>query len=555
MTSAEWKKDSLRAIITLNKSSLPACSKKWRDFIHKRLSWGVGFFELRDDQLSSGDLNFLRKIIPKKKQLLSFRKSKRSCFFKQDLSSLVWDWPLEKGLLPLSSKTFVSTPSSFRSLKVKSGGGVQNRGKSSSLKSPILSLHTRTIESFEQLCEKLLQHKAGHFKLSVPVKNFKELWQGHLWFLEDPEHRSFLPVSEKEQKREGLWRWYRQIFGPLMKLHFIRESRSGLSDQSFLYEHLVSLSIKKNYHTLFAAVLGDPVTHSASPAFHRKFFAQQKLFGQEGMIFTKMTMNEEELTKENLCILQKMGLVFAALTSPLKKKAFQICDKVDSSALSVESVNTLVFKNQKWVGSSTDQYGLQALLMHAERTVRMNKRPYTETKEEMTKRTERRGINEDKACHLALCNEKKERNLGKSFKKGFNNKGDKIVVWGGGGMKKILEKELLFADFYSARTGLLMIRETKEKAAVSEEEVFYEEKLATHSDKNFIVIWAVGRNRMPCCRFPPASWKPQWVVDLNYTEDSPGLEYALLSGAQYISGKIMFKHQAKKQQQYFLAIY
>ena len=59
---------------------------------------------------------------------------------------------------------------------------------------------------------------------------------------------------------------------------------------------------------------------------------------------------------------------------------------------------------------------------------------------------------------------------------------------------------------------------------------------------------------MSSCVFPPAPWKPQLVLDLNYTEDSPGREYALLVGADYISGKLMFEYQAKKQQKFFSKI-
>ena len=473
------KAGNLNSIITLNKSNLPAHKEKWPDFINKRLAWGLRFFELRDDQLNTDDLSILLKVIPKEKQLLSFRTSKNSLFLKQDLSSLTWDWPLEKGPPP-------HLP-------------------------PILSLHERKKETLNQLFEKLMKHKAHHFKLAVPIRNFKELMQGHLWFLEDPEHRSFLPISERGEV--GRWRWYRQIFGPQMKLHFIRESRGEVFDQPFLYEHLLFLnvnhpkpemktsapSISPKYFP-FAAVLGAPIFHSASPAFHRK------LFSKKGMIFTKITMKEEEFTKETLYILQKMGLVCAAITSPLKKKAFQVCDEIDSAAKSIQSVNTLVFKDKNWFGSSTDQYGLQALLNSVED--------------------------------------------GKFFKNSSSSEEDqrKTVVWGGGGLKNILKKELPFAHFYSARTG-----QKKEGIPFDSEKKLQRKK---QEDKSpYTIIWAVGRNRMPDCVFPSSAWKPKWVIDLNYTENSPGKEYALLMGAEYISGTTMFKHQAKKQQRIFSKIF
>ena len=443
------KNISLNAIITLNKKSLPTDIKKWSSFIDKRCSWGLRFFELRDNELSDSDLNILLKIIPKEKQLLSFRKINNSFFLKKDLSSFSWDWPLEKGKPPCSP--------------------------------PVLSVHRRRQESVSQICKKLLAYKAHHFKLAVPVKSLTELMQGHLWFLEDPKHRSFLPVS-----KEGKWRWYRQLFGPHMKWHFIRESLCGVPDQPFLYEHLISIAQKKKPQSvLFAAVLGDPIMHSASPGFHRGFFAKK------GMIFTKITLNEKEFTKENLYILQKMGLIFAAITSPLKKKAFQLCDETDSFTKLFQSVNTMIFKDQKWLGYNTDEYGLNCFLQKV-------------------------GLDEKKH----------------------------IIIWGGGGIRTVLEQQFPLADFYSARTGK---KRTKATPSVKKNVLSTASKISCPD----VVIWAVGRARMSDCQFPPLSWKPQKIIDLNYTENSPGLEYALLTGAKYVSGKTMFAHQAKKQQEYF----
>ena len=44
------------------------------------------------------------------------------------------------------------------------------------------------------------------------------------------------------------------------------------------------------------------------------------------------------------------------------------------------------------------------------------------------------------------------------------------------------------------------------------------------------------------------------MIDINYTEDSPGLEYALQVQAEYINGKEFFKEQAQKQREIFLQI-
>ena len=66
------------------------------------------------------------------------------------------------------------------------------------------------------------------------------------------------------------------------------------------------------------------------------------------------------------------------------------------------------------------------------------------------------------------------------------------------------------------------------------------------------LIWAVGRKRMrEGCLKPPKNWKPLKVIDINYTEDSHGLEYALQNSSHYINGRELFKEQAKKQREIF----
>ena len=452
----------LKAVITLNKKVLPRDLSQWPTFVKKRLfNYGLKFFELRDDDLTTKEIKLLRKIIPREKQLLSFKKPGQSPFTQPSPATAFCDWPLEKGPPPSLTK-----PPAVLSL--------HKRGKTQSLKPAVA---------------KLLRHRASCYKLAVPVQNLRELMQGHRWFLQAPLVRAFLPVSKKDQP--GRWRWYRQIFGPYMPLHFIRESLQGVPDQPFLYEHLMALNIKKKISDVknlkFGAVVGQPVAHSASPAFYRSCFARR------GMIFTKIPLQEKEFTNPNLQILQDMGLWFLAVTSPLKKKALQICDRPALCARQARAVNTLIWKNQQWWGYNTDAHGLEAFFQ--------------------------------KAWVMRPPAGKKTTGPLKA--------GQTVAVWGGGGMKSVLQNTLPFAVFYSARTGKPRLARSLPPPPQT-------------------VVWAVGRNRMKSSRFPPASWKPQKVVDLNYTEDSPGREYALRTGAKYVSGKTLFQHQAKKQKSLFL---
>lgn len=108
-----------------------------------------------------------------------------------------------------------------------------------------------------------------------------------------------------------------------------------------------------------------------------------------------------------------------------------------------------------------------------------------------------------------------------------------VAVWGGGGTHQAIEKVLPEANYYSSRTGELK----KGEAMKSGPEV---------------VIWAVGaKNFTKQGVFPPAEWVPQLVIDLNYTQDSPGIQCADNYGCQYQSGLVMFTAQADKQQEFW----
>jgi len=109
-----------------------------------------------------------------------------------------------------------------------------------------------------------------------------------------------------------------------------------------------------------------------------------------------------------------------------------------------------------------------------------------------------------------------------------------VVLWGGGGTKATVVTAVPSAVPYSARTG-------QPRPGV----------MPLPPGGPDIVIWAVGRNRQPACQWPPAEWRPSEVIDLNYSDDSPGLEYAWRHGIAYRSGVEMFTAQAAQQREFW----
>ncbi len=103
-----------------------------------------------------------------------------------------------------------------------------------------------------------------------------------------------------------------------------------------------------------------------------------------------------------------------------------------------------------------------------------------------------------------------------------------VWLWGGGGVKSSVRAVWPTAQEISARVGL----EPSSEAMPPD-----------------LLIWATGRTRE--FKWPPVTPAPKQVLDLNYGEDSPGLELAVMRDLPYQSGLQMFKLQAKFQRSYW----
>lgn len=100
-----------------------------------------------------------------------------------------------------------------------------------------------------------------------------------------------------------------------------------------------------------------------------------------------------------------------------------------------------------------------------------------------------------------------------------------VWLWGGGGVRSSVKEVWPEAVEIRAREG------------------------TTREDSPDLLIWAVGRSRDH--RKPPKTLKPQLLLDLNYGDDSPGLEWAVENNLPYQSGLKMFKLQAAFQREFW----
>ncbi len=205
------------------------------------------------------------------------------------------------------------------------------------------------------------------------VESWSDLEKGISWQKKNSEKHVFLPRS-----MNGRWSWFRLWMKGKQPLNFWREGAGSALDQPTLWQWLSHPKQASN----FAAVLGAPVQHSFSPTYHKSYFLEAAI------PFYAIHVEENEWDVA-IPILNQLGLVAAAVTSPLKIKAGEYVNQ--------SSTNTLWKQNDTWLGANTDKAGALALLQD----------------------------------HLNR----------------------KCAVWGGGGVLDVLKSIMPEASYYSAREG------------------------------------------------------------------------------------------------------
>lgn len=203
----------------------------------------------------------------------------------------------------------------------------------SDLRSDVVSCHDHDVS-------KLDNHPGKLLKWSPLIETWSQLKEALDWQNHEPQKRSFLPRSTS-----GRWTWVRQYLWNRQSINFCKLGTESSNDQPTLFEALSSVGQG------FAAVLGDPVAHSATPGFHHLFF--KKI----GLPVFRILVPRGEL-KEAKPILIQMGLRAAAITAPLKKEAFLLSEYKSVRAEEFQSANTWFVDRQGTHCDFTDEVGL-----------------------------------------------------------------------------------------------------------------------------------------------------------------------------------------------------
>lgn len=120
--------------------------------------------------------------------------------------------------------------------------------------------------------------------------------------------------------------------------------------------------MKKNItgHTKLICLLGDPVSHSVSPAMHNLSFQTLGL----DYVYMAFRSNTDEFDN-TVATLKQIDAKGFNCTMPCKRIAYERCDSLSSAAKLMQSVNTVKIEDGKLMGHNTDGAGFMRSVIDA----------------------------------------------------------------------------------------------------------------------------------------------------------------------------------------------
>ncbi|MCI8484587.1 MAG: shikimate dehydrogenase [Lachnospiraceae bacterium] len=112
--------------------------------------------------------------------------------------------------------------------------------------------------------------------------------------------------------------------------------------------------------TKLTALLGSPVSHSISPQMHNEAFRHLGL----DYVYLAFDVKPEYL-KETIAGLKAVGICGFNLTMPLKVHILPLLDELTPAAKLAGAVNTVIVKDQRLIGHTTDGIGYMRSVLEA----------------------------------------------------------------------------------------------------------------------------------------------------------------------------------------------
>lgn len=118
------------------------------------------------------------------------------------------------------------------------------------------------------------------------------------------------------------------------------------------------MNLQLDGHTQLLCLLGHPVSHSISPKMHNESFSKLGL----NMAYLAFDITPDNL-KTALLGLKAQNFVGCNLTMPLKTAILPMLDELSQAARLSQSVNTIVNKDGRLIGHTTDGIGYMDSLL------------------------------------------------------------------------------------------------------------------------------------------------------------------------------------------------
>lgn len=215
----------------------------------------------------------------------------------------------------------------------------------------ILSYHnfSETPQDLQLLYQKMKKTPAHFYKIAVMAKTRIDAWQLIDWANQlDPK---LIAISMGEYGQIS------RILAPILGCPFTYAAID--EDQKSAPGQLTAKLLQEQYHHHFLnsdtkvyGLIGDPVVHSISDVTHNSLI---KAFGFNA-VYIKIQVEVNELADFLQCA-KKIPILGLSVTTPLKEHILPHLDQIDSKALKIGAVNTLVFKKGKIFGYNTDSIG------------------------------------------------------------------------------------------------------------------------------------------------------------------------------------------------------
>lgn len=107
-----------------------------------------------------------------------------------------------------------------------------------------------------------------------------------------------------------------------------------------------------NGETKILGLIGDNISHSKSFVLHNAALEKEKING----IYLPFQISKDQFSN---CLtgLSSIKCLGANITTPFKEEAFELVDYLSEEAKQIEAINTIIRKEDQWVGYNTDCYG------------------------------------------------------------------------------------------------------------------------------------------------------------------------------------------------------